>query len=303
MSSRKKIDLIINMLKDDQYIRIYGSLFNLLLVKYGARKAYLLESAEFHGTEYTKYILNISSNIGLCKTDDILTIEDYPRYWIHKGKLEIPKTDEEIGELLGMKNPGRSYFDYTKKRLSLDIIEEKTGSSITTELLSGDIKDEDNKIFAKNKVDSFNKVMKSLNLPYTFVYILQQDDGSEKRLQELERRNINYIRKNINNYINDINNCIVKHDDNPIEDLFKRSISIYKNNSLLFNKFVPLFIYIYKVFNDEVASESQDFKTKIQDIHNKFIDLIELNLTSRKASRKTSRKASRKASRKTTRKV
>jgi hypothetical protein len=266
------------MLRNREYARIHGSLFNLLLVLYGGRKAFLLETVNFIGTEYAQDILNIASDIGLYKTDDILSLEDHPRYWITKGKLDkIPETREEIGELLGMKNPGGEFYDYTKKRLILDIYEEM-GGDITTELLSGDIEDEDNKLFAKNKTRSFNKVMKSLNLPYKFVYHLQQDDGSDKRLKELERRNIDYIRKNMNQYKSDIGNCINRYDDsNPIIDLFQRSISIYENNKELFNKFFPLFIYILKVLIDEVG-ESPDFESKIEDIHNKFIDLIELNL-------------------------
>jgi hypothetical protein len=275
----KNVESIINMLKDYKYGRIHGDLLNLLLVKYGARKAFLLESSNFVGEEeYVKEILNIASDIGLCKTRDIISLEDHPRYWITKEKLNnIPETDEDIGDLLGMKNPGGEFYDYTKKRLSLSIFEEKTGGVATTELLLGDMKDEDNQLFAKKKTRSFNKVMKNLNLPYKFVYNFDQNDGAIKRLEELERRNIDYIREHIREYTNDIDNCIIRRDNNPIIDLFKRSIFIYENNQLLFNKYLPLFIYIYKLLIDEVG-ETSDFDTKMEDINSKFIDLIELNL-------------------------
>jgi hypothetical protein len=138
------------------------------------------------------------------------------------------------------------------------------------------MKDKDNQLFAKKKTRSFNKVMKSLNLPYEFIYEFDQNDGVIKRL-ELERRNIDYIREHMREYTNDIDNCIIRRDNNPIIDLFKRSIFIYENNQLLFNKYFPLFIYIYKLLIGEVGNPS-DFDTKMEDINNKFIDLIELNL-------------------------
>jgi hypothetical protein len=148
------MNIIIDMLKNHLYQDINDFLLNLLLVKYKARNAYLLESANFINSEYSVFdMLNLSKTIGFLITKDITSLPNYPRYWISIEKLnKVPETDEEIGTLLGMKNPGGDYYNYKNKRLYLYINEEKTGVNITTELVLVNINDIDNKQFAINKI-------------------------------------------------------------------------------------------------------------------------------------------------------
>ncbi len=268
----KNMEFVIKMLKSNKYADIRNVLFNLLLVHYGGRKAFLLESSNFTHSEHNiEEILKIISDTSLHVEKDITGLEDYPRYWVTKEKLDkVPKTDEEIGHLLGMKDPGGDFYDYRKKRLTLTINEEKTGADVTTELLKGDMKDIDNVMFAKNKADSFTTVMTQHHLPYTFVYTLEQDDGTVKRLKELKNENMDYMIEHIHEYKNDLANALLKVDNtHPIITLFHRAVS---KNKKLFHHYLPLFVYIYNVFNKD---ENIDFDKKQSNINKKFIDLIE----------------------------
>ena len=252
------IEDIINMLKKNN--DIYDFLFNLLLVNYGARKAYLLESVEF-GDKISD-ILELLKFSDFSIEKDILSIEDYPRYWITKDKLKhIPEHDEEIGHLLGMKNPGGNYGDSKNKRVYLTIIEEKTNTVVKAEILMGDKNDKDNKLHAKSDVNKFNKVMRDLNLPYKFIYKLEQDDGTIIRFEEMKRKNIKYIKKNRILYRDDLYN----NADDYISKLFISSI----NDKKLFSKYLPLFMYVYQIINEEILSQEDD-KIKLEYINEMF---------------------------------
>jgi hypothetical protein len=267
------MNIIIDMLKNHLYQDINDFLLNLLLVKYKARNAYLLESANFIKSEYSVFdMLNLSKTIGFLITKDITSLPNYPRYWISIEKLnKVPETDEEIGTLLGMKNPGGDYYNYKNKRLYLYINEEKTGVNITTELVLGNINDIDNKQFAINKINDFNEIMTNLNLPYIFTYDFSEDDGTIIRHNELSIKNIEYIKNNYNNYINDFLNILSIHQetDHIIITLFNRCLD---NNKLL-DKYISIFLYVYQVINEEIL-EFEDYKSKLEYINNKFIDLI-----------------------------
>jgi len=273
----KNMEFVIKMLKSNKYADIQNVLFNLLLVHYGGRKAFLLESSNYTDSEHNiEEILKIISDTSLHVEKDITALEDYPRYWITKEKIDkIPETYEEIGHLLGMKNPGGDFYDYRKKRLTLTINEEKTGVDVTTELLKGDMKDIDNVMFAKNKADSFTAVMIQHHLPYTFVYTLVQDDGTVKRLKELKNVNMDYMIEHIYEYKNDLANALLERGNtHPIITLFLRAVT---KNKKLFHTYLPLFVYIYKVENKEVDNkyENIDFDEKQSNINKKFVDLIE----------------------------
>jgi hypothetical protein len=228
-------------------------LLNLLLVKYQARKAYLFETSNYK-EKNTKDMLQIALDNGLSIKKDVISLPEFPRYWISKGDLyKIPETDEEIGVLLGMKDPGGEYYDYTHKRLSLDIYEHHTGSNITSELLQGDIRDINNIRYAIQKVESFNKVIDDLSClksKYHFIYELHQDDGSLKRLKELSKKNMKYIRDHKQDYLNDLYNAVSDDEYERIKTLFNESV----NSNKLFNNYLPMFVEIYNSYNDEMGN-------------------------------------------------
>lgn len=270
----KKMERVITMLKSDTYATIRDVLLNLLLVHYGGRNAFLLESANYTNSEYKiEDLLRILSETSLHVVKDSTSLPDYPRYWVTKEKLKSkPETDEEIGQLLGMKNPGGEFYDYTKKRLSLRIKEKKTGATITTELLKGDIKDADNIAFSKQKAESFHVVMKSLGLPYTFTYHLEQDDGTKKRLHELKEENMDYLKEHLAEYKDDLVNALLeKEGTHPIIILFEKAVSTPHK---LFRTYLPLFVSIFKMFNKDSYIDDKK-QTKI---NKKFVEIIQSTL-------------------------
>jgi hypothetical protein len=265
----------VNVIKNKQF---YEFIFNLILVGNYGRKSYLLESSDFLYSEYPEYsisnLLEIVSVCGLYYKIDITSMNEYPRYWITKEKLNnTPNNDKEIGELLGMKDPGGEYFNFKEKRVFLDISEEKTGANIITEIVLGDIDDIENQQYAKHKIHIFNKIMNHLNLPYNFVYNFTKDDGTLKRMNELKKKNMKYLIENKYQYINDFDNIIYLPEDinniHPIINLFNLCL----DNKKLLKKYLSLFIYIYQ----QLHNEDNDINLKVNLINRKFIDLLLLN--------------------------
>jgi hypothetical protein len=279
--------ILIDMLNDEKLVKthaLYDFIFNLLLVKHNARQAYLFETSNFltenvGDQEHMSYIssfLRLISSIGLFYQLDPISFPDYPRYWVSKEKIKkIPINDEEIGQLLGFKDPGGDYFNFREKRLTLRIKEEITGSGILTEILSPHMISKVQE-HAKEKVESFNKVINNINhmyhldMPYHFIYMIEQDDGTLKRLEELQKMNMKYLNDNKKDYMNDLENVLDLQGEevlmHPIMDLFKKSLKDKK----LFKKYLPLFEYIYELYNED----SGDYKTIINLINRRFIDLL-----------------------------
>ncbi len=269
-----KIKQIRDMLQKKSNRELYSFLMNVLLVYYEARPAYLLETSEFvHLSDKYKAndLLDIIKDQGLFAKKDILSLEEYPRYWVTKKKmLSIPRSDKKIGEWLGMKDPGNDYYDYKKKRLSLSIIETTTDSNITTEILLGDKNDIENIEHAEQRIKRFNEQMIQHDLPYRFIYVFNQDDGTIKRLQELKSKNIKYMIENKQDYINDFYNALLKTEDtHPLIPLFEHCIKY----PTVLNMYLPIYLYVYHVFNEDIL-KNDDFSSKMLKINEKFADQI-----------------------------
>ncbi len=280
--------ILINMLTNDDFMGIYKRgkydfILNIFLVKYDARKAYLFEWSNYSNMSREKCeecevssFLKIISSLGLHYDLDPQSIPGYPRYFVSKEKLKnIPDDDEQIGQLLGFKDPGGNFYDYTQKRITLYIKEVITGVCIITEILSPlrNIHDTDVQEHAREKVDSFNKVMCQLNMPYHFIYEIEEKDGSIKRLEELKKMNLKYIDENKEYYIEyDLENSVLPEDaeNNYIINIFKKCLS----DKNLLSKYLPLFEYIYELYND---IENQDYYKKVNLI-NRYLIVIELSL-------------------------
>jgi len=271
----KKVQSLVKMLENPDNRDLYDFLFNLLLVLHDGRKAYLFESSNFTQMSDKRNIddlLKIAKDYGLFVQQDTVSLDDYPRYWIVKEKLDkIPSTDKTIGKLLDMKDPGGDYSNYKDKRLTLYINESTKDVNITTEILKGDKEDKENIDHAKNRVDTFNGIMIDLDLPYRFSYLFEQDDGSLKRIKELKMKHMKYIQENMKYYANDLYNIVVERENHhPLINLFEKCA---KNESLL-TVYLPVYVYVYRIFNGELfVGEEPSFH--IRQINKKFVDHIQ----------------------------
>ena len=247
-------------------------ILNLLLVHFGARQAFLLEtsnldrslkmarleeiikrlrSADVHvyldpisvGGLEEKYKPYMGKEL-IHKGFPTVSEEEYPRFWVTRSdkKIKIPITDEEVGKLLGMKDPGGEYYDFTKKRTSLSIMEKGTGLEITAELLMGG-DEEENKMFAREKVKSFTDVMKQLDLPYRFRAEIKVNDGTTIRARELAQGNTKYVVENQKEYLNDLTNILPEH--HVVVGVFKKMMREKK----LVKKYVPMYLFFYRSFH------------------------------------------------------
>lgn len=260
----KLVELIHN---HDEYNEIP---MQYLLVKFGGRKAYLLETTHY-SEEMVQKFLSLAKEIGLHISKDRLGLEHAPRYLIHSSPIKrLPRNDEELGALLGFKDPGGDYSDGRHPRTTLSIstnAETCSGgcqSAGTVELAKGTRQEIEQ--FAEKKVNSFNQVMIQLGLPYRFEYVISVKDGSLKRAEELMKMNMKYIRENKRHYISDMWNELSGDDDHPFLLLFEMVI---KNKKML-SKYLPFYSYFYHLINDD----DRDNKTIVKRLNKKFYEFL-----------------------------
>ena len=240
-----------------------SSLFNLLLVKCGARKAYFFDNT--NDVERTKKIIQLAKTIGLYVNKDPTTSEENPGYWIYQTMNKLPTSSEETGKILGFLNPSSDDSDFGNFRIhraSLHILEKTTNSYITSEVVMDDI--ETVREFAKQKVALFNQAMIEQQLPYRFKYEINIDDGTIQRMSELEQGHKEYLIKHRKEYINDFEN-IFDTSVHPLITLFKKMI----HDKKLLIQYTPLFLYIYKMYNKWVILNDK----QLDKIYTKFIDI------------------------------
>lgn len=229
-------------------------LLNLLLVKHGGRKAYLLETAEFEN-ENEKEVLELPKRMGLVIQKDVTSVPNFPRYWIVRERLKmVPKDDDEIGALLGFKDSGGDFGDSKHDRVELKIYSPMIGSSIVTvEMVQGGPKDPANLAHARGKVKAFNDVMKHLGLPYRFRHKFTQLDGSLTRLDKLRELDEVYIRKHIHDYVNmDLSDTV--HDWPRLRDPVRK----WLRNKDMLRQHLPFFEYMYAVLHGDLEDPNVD---------------------------------------------
>jgi len=243
----------------------YGgdSLFNLLLVHYGARKAFFFDNTM--DAERTKKTIELARSIGLHVKKDPTTSEENPGYWMYHTMNRLPTTSEETGQALGFLHPASddsNFGNFRIRRVSLHIMEKTTSSYITSEVVTEeDI--ETIREFAKKKVAIFDQSMIDHQLPYRFKYEIDIDDGTIQRMKELQQGNTTYLLAHRKDYLNDLENIFDKS-IHPLITLFKQMI----HHPSIRKKYTPLFLYIYKMFNKWVVLSDDQFNT----IYKKFID-------------------------------
>lgn len=261
MKEKQRIATLVRMITT-QYNEYTGSaLFNLLLVTCGARKAYFLDNTT--DIERTKKIIQLARAIGLRVKKDPTTTDDNPGYWIYQAMNKLPTTSEETGRTLGFLNPSddSDFGNFRIRRASLYILEKTTKAYITSEVVSDDI--ETVRHFAKQKVALYDQVMIERQLPYRFKYEIVVDDGTIKRMSELEQGHKDYIFKHRKDYINDLENIFDKS-VHPLITLFKKMVGDTK----LRNRYTPLFLFIYEMFNKWVVLNDRQLET----VYKRFIE-------------------------------
>jgi len=268
----KGIRSIIHELKRGDLAPDYASvLLNLLLVQLDGRRAYLMVTANLKTVTLSE-IVPLLRPLGICLYLDPISVGEkeeykpfynkdllvyglpsafsegeYPGFWIMKpGTVKeegIPLTDEEVGALLGMKDPGGDYFDFTRQRTSLSIVERETGAEVTAELLMGD--KEENRPFAEEKANTFTEVMKKVGLPYRFRAKLEVNDGTTIRARERAQGNTRYVVEHQKEYLNDLTNILPEH--HVVVRVFKRMMREKK----LVKKYVPLYLSFYRLYRPD----------------------------------------------------
>lgn len=237
-------------------------LLQFLLVRSGARKAYFFDDTG--DAENVKKTIERARSFGLHVKKDPTTSDENPGYWIYQRLDTLPKTDKEVGTVLGFLQPldGTSFGNFRNRRVSLHISEKTTKTHLTSEILVDDTKDM--RDLARQKVQRFDQHMIERDLPYRFKYEIDVEDGTLQRMEKLEQGDKEYLVKHRKHYLNDLENIFDKP-IHPLITLFKQMIQ----DQPLRKKYTPLFLHIYKMFNKWMILTDKQLET----IYKKFIEL------------------------------
>lgn len=217
-------------------------LLNLLLVLHDAREAFLLEEANLKTVKLEKILALVRSS-GLVTHLDPISVEGGtpPRHWVVKpGPFRVPRTDEEVGKRLGMRDPGSMYFDFTRPRTFLTIREKETGAEVTAEILLGE-----GGAYGRDKAKEFTEAMEQAGLPYRFKAIETHDDGTHLRARRLREGDRAYVFEHAGEYQNDLTNILPEH--HVLVSIWKTMI----REKRLLKKWLPVFDVFYRWFRPD----------------------------------------------------
>lgn len=254
------------MIKSDEYHEVP---FQLLLVKYGARKLYLF-GGDFSDKQL-ETILNVASENGL----HMIPVEDDDNrhiYWIYTHLDHLPNVDDEteIGSLLGFMEPGGDYSNQQRhrKKLSISVIDANKSlvASITDEMIL-DADQKEIEEFAQQKIDTFDSVMIRLELPYRFVYTITQDHGTLRREQALRDEDMEFLLTNEQQYIREFNDFLDLF--HPLSLLFSHVI----HHPRAFRRYLPVFLYVYQIINQEILQDKRQGE-QIEHINEYLVNLM-----------------------------
>jgi hypothetical protein len=109
----------------------FDATLNIAAVASGARRAFLLESANFKDDHAAvDRLLNRARLRGFYITYDTLSHQDYPRYFITRERIAAPQTDTEIAALLGLSCPGHAFDNKTIDHIATSIHVQRDGVHI-----------------------------------------------------------------------------------------------------------------------------------------------------------------------------
>lgn len=243
-----------DMLKKAEKIRfLFDVLINIFLVSKKARLATLIETANFQMSSplFLKIITEFVAYYDLDYQRETPEEQEYSRYFVYrKGSfVEVPnKTDEEIGKALEMYCAGSEYYNSREQRIIGDIIETVTNSQIYAEVCIGSKKTLGLLKSLQDKVKLYNETCQSNNLPYSFVYKINIDDGTAIRIRNMMENDIRYMTSHIEDYNNDLWNTFNEKTVKMIMTVMKNAI--HSKEEWIKYKRVLLTIYYVAIYEE-----------------------------------------------------
>lgn len=179
---------------------------NILLVYFGKRPSFLLESANFEKDRWRnlhRKIKTIVSDLNLVETLDPLGLENYPRYFISKKPIRIPQRDQDIAQLLGMSWSG-DFSDFRQPRHTIGIVVDKVGE-IFTQIVGGNVTIKPHFELWKKRAKDWEKTWNAntQNHKLSFSTIKLYDPGTLQREKKMMQQDLDYIKKHSQDFDND----------------------------------------------------------------------------------------------------
>lgn len=133
----------------------------MVLIYEDIRKAYLYESSEFPHNVWINMYKFVVTTLGFHYKFDILSVPEYPRYFISKHIIHEPRTHEAIGKLLGFNCHPSAGLNPQTDRVAHQIIEINYNIMVTVEVCG--INDKKERQANKHWDDFINHANKKLH--------------------------------------------------------------------------------------------------------------------------------------------
>jgi hypothetical protein len=195
---------------------LFDAAVSLVLVARGARPACLIQihlwgkkAAKFHTlfdtinrvTEADLVLFDMPYEILVCRRDS----------WVAGAIQESPETlkyHNYIGHYLGFQCAGEMFWDTTKPRITVSIIETVTNMEIYTEVCEFSKHSVENLLQSTSTINcAFQKVLNPLG--YDTKVEITVDDGTHERYKQLREGNRKYIEDWLDEYMNDFENYYI----------------------------------------------------------------------------------------------
>jgi hypothetical protein len=193
----------------DYYIEF---VVQIILVTYGARKAFLFESSNFTGegrqpVNDLKFVISVVNRYG---GDLKLTMQDgthvLKRYFVTKKSVPVKtkSSDEEIAALLGFYCKGHDYSNQNKQRISASISLDSKHDIYAEICETQKIDLKKFEFHVKNKTNNFNLILKKFGMHATVKF----DNMIPETilLKNLKAGDLDYVKKNMDKYIDILEN-------------------------------------------------------------------------------------------------
>jgi hypothetical protein len=229
---------------------LFQIILNILLVSQDVRRATLIEWNNFTKEEREIYETlgnQFISDLGLSTFPDPLS--DHRIFVVKDKNIKLPKTDQDIANLLEFVCEGHDYENQDKHRISGHIIETNTNAMIYAEVCEQSKMSKDKlEKYLRKKASQFNDAMERLGLKYTFDYFIDEIIPRKELLQNFTDQE--YVSNHLNAYIQLLYNefydktRFVKKPELVMErfDIFNFIMEMIKNGDIdkLYKQVTPL---------------------------------------------------------------